>query len=167
MPRSYNRHARAATPNEPPADIPGCAGYGTCTLISAKAVVQQFLDAARRHDLDGMLAVLAEDAYFVPSGHGSRSAYGDFSGHEGWREWWAFTNGHRISVDTLALEPLNDNRVVAELLIGESTRDGFESTVRVGVYTVSDDRIAAVEIFTNRDVAYERLWARSPEGAGS
>jgi ketosteroid isomerase-like protein len=135
-------------------------------LISAEAVVQQFLDAARRHDLDGMLAVLAEDAYFVPSGQGLHSAYGDFSGHEGWREWWAVTNGDRISVDTLALEQLNDHRVVAELLIGRSTGDGFESVVRVGVYTVSDAKIAAVEIFTNRDVAYERLWTRSPaEGA--
>jgi ketosteroid isomerase-like protein len=133
--------------------------------MSAKAVVEQFLDAVRRHDLEGMLAVLADDAYFVPSGREFDPTYGDFSGHDGWRRWWAATEADKLSVDVLAIEELNEHRVVAELLIGTPTRDGFESAVRVGVYTVRDDFIAAVEIFTNRDLAYERLRSRSPNEA--
>jgi ketosteroid isomerase-like protein len=134
-------------------------------LTSPKTVVEQFLDAARRHDLDGMLSVLADDAYFVPSGQRFGPSYGDFSGHEGWRKWWAVSRGEELSLDVLAVEQLHSDRVLAELLVGETTRDGYESVVRVGVYTVRDGKVAAIEIFTNRDLAYERVRSRSPGGA--
>jgi hypothetical protein len=113
-----------------------------------------------------MLAVLAEDAYFVPSGREFEPSYGDFSGHEGWRRWWAATEGAKLSLSTLAVEQLDDHRVIAELLVGETIGDAFEGIVRVGVYTVRDDRIAAVEIFTDLDLAYERVRWPSPREAG-
>lgn len=117
-----------------------------------------------------MLAVLAEDAYFVPTGHEFAPAYGDFSGHDGWRDWWATTGGDELTLDSLELEQLDTHRVVAELLIGAPTDNGWQSVVRVGVYTVRDGKVAAIEIFTNRDLAYERVRAalggqRPPDAA--
>ena len=128
--------------------------------MTAVAIVEQFLDAFARHDLEGMLAVLAADAYFVPTGNRFAPAYGDFSGHDGWRNWWETTHGDKLSLDSLEIEQLDANRVIAELMIGApSGDDGWQSIVRVGVYTVRDGEIAAIEIFTNRDLAYERVRA--------
>ena len=106
-----------------------------------------------------MLAVLAEDAYFVPSGEQFAPAYGDFSGHDGWRNWWATTHADELSLDSLELEQLGPDRVLAELLIGARADQGWQSVVRVGVYTVRDGKVAAIEIFTDRDLAYERARA--------
>jgi len=122
-------------------------------------VVEQFLDAFARHDLEEMLAVLSEDAYFVPTGHEFAPAYGDFSGHDGWRDWWATTQADKLSLDFLELEELGPDRVLAELLIGARADHGWHSVVRVGVYTVRDGKVAAIEVFTNRDVAHERVRA--------
>jgi ketosteroid isomerase-like protein len=123
------------------------------------ALVEQFLDAFARHDLDGMLALLAVDAYFVPTGQDFAPGYGDFSGHEGWRDWWTASHGDELSLDRLEIERLDTDRVLAELLIGAPTKAGWLSVVRVGVYTIRDGTIAAVEVFNNRDVAYERVRA--------
>ena len=133
------------------------------------AVVELFLNAFACHDLEGMLAVLAADAYFVPTGNEFAPAYGDFSGHDGWRSWWATTRGDQLSLHSLEVEQLDADRVVAELLIGAPAHRGWQSVVRVGVYTVRDGKIAAIEVFTNRDLAYERVRAglsgQRPPGA--
>ena len=123
------------------------------------AVIEQFLGAFARHDLEGMLAVLAVDAYFVPTGNEFAPAYGDFSGHDGWRSWWATTQGDKLSLDALKVEQVDAEHVLAELLIGAPIEDGWHSVVRVAVYTVRDGKVAAIEVFTDPDRAYERVRA--------
>src|SRR6476660_350276 len=124
-------------------------------MASQVKVVQAFLSAFGRCDLDGVLAQLDPDVYFVPSGNDLAPSHGDFSGHAGFSRWWKRETSRGFNVRPVAFVELDDERVLAEVESGLPDGGGtLVSRPRAVVFTVSDGLITAIEVFANPDDGY-------------
>ena len=117
-------------------------------------VVEAFLDAFNNHDLDAMLEWLDPDAYFVPSGHELAPERGDFSGHDGFREWWRRSSAWRWHIEARPLEPLAGDRVFADLQVGVGDASTWTTVSTACVYTVRGGGIVAIEVFSDPERTY-------------
>lgn len=119
-------------------------------------VVTDFLDAFAEHDLDAAIGCLAEDFYFVPSGHELAPARGDFSGHDGYREWWALVGAAQLNIHPIRVEEITAGKVFAEFASGREDSDAYVGTMLACVYLVRAGQIAAIEVFEDPERAYDR-----------
>ena len=119
-------------------------------------VVTHYLDAFAEHDLEAAVGCLDEDFYFVPSGHELAPARGDFSGHDGYREWWALVGAAQLHIHPIMVEELDAGKVFAEFVSGREERGAFVGTMLACVYLVRAGKIEAIEVFEDPARAYDR-----------
>jgi limonene-1,2-epoxide hydrolase len=124
-------------------------------MSSPIALVEGFLDAFNRHDLDAVLDALAVDVYFVPVGDELTPMSGDFSRHSGFSRWWESEADH-LHLLSVTTEQLDENHVFTELQAGTAGDGCWSSVARACICTISDEHIQAIELFTDVDLTYER-----------
>ena len=123
-------------------------------MEGAASVVDQFLDAFSRGDVEAAVRTLHPDVYFVPSGDALAPSHGDFSGHRGFRAWWQESMHPSFYVGMTALVEFDNTHVVAEVVMGADVEHGWAGEARACVYTVVDHEICAIEVFARPDDAY-------------
>lgn len=124
-------------------------------MSSPIALVEGFLDAFNRHDVNAVLDSLAGDVYFVPGGNELTPVSGDFSRHEGFTDWWQSEADHLL-LFAVTTEQLDETHVFAELQAGVASDGCWSSVARACICTISDEHIQAIELFRDVDLAYER-----------
>jgi ketosteroid isomerase-like protein len=110
-------------------------------------VVRRFLSTLERDDVDAALACLDERVYFVPPADEVFPRAGDFSGHDGFRDWWEAEFRDRVSLVPIEIEQVDDRHVFAEVMVGAFEGQTYVSRCRAWVCTVEDQAINAIELF--------------------
>src|SRR6476646_7229639 len=112
-------------------------------------LVERFLDAFGRRDLDAALACLHDEVYFVPSGHELAPSRGNFSGRKGFQRWWEAEILRGVDIQTVAIVELDDQRVLAETQTSGELEGNWRSSPRAAVFTITENLIEAIEVFVN------------------
>jgi ketosteroid isomerase-like protein len=123
-------------------------------MTASLHVVETFLAAFARHDLDDAVAWLDPDVYFVPSGHELAPSRGDYSGRDGFRRWWGEEIPRGFATTPIGIVELDDARVLAEVESSTSRSGQLVRAERAVVFTITGGLISAIEVFANPDDAY-------------
>lgn len=129
---------------------------GSAKAIERCAVVDRLASAMRDGNLDTALSCLTEDVHYIALGGQVTDTTGDYSGHEGFVEWWRRESSRGFVIEDWDLELLPDGRIFAELRVGVPADGGWLAATRAIICILERGRISSIEVFRDSERAYER-----------
>ncbi len=122
-------------------------------------IIRRTFEAFSRGDLEGMLAHIAPDNEFYPSGR-FMDTQPVYRGHEGWIEFWNDFQAawEWITISTERIEDLGDCVLVLGTFHGKGRESGVEASTKAAwVVTMKDGQIALNRSFPGWDDALEAV----------